>query len=180
MIAQKVKEPIRDTKPNTGPFIRLRRIGKNGKEFGVYKLRTMYSYSEYIQPYIYKQLGLAKGGKISNDYRVSPLGRFLRKTWLDELPMLINWIKGDMKFVGVRPLSSHYFSLYSKELQELRTKVKPGLFPPFYADMPETLEEIQESEIRYIKSYLKRPFYTDCRYFFKTFVNIAFKGKRSK
>lgn len=85
-----------------------------------------------------------------------------------------------MKFVGVRPLSSHYFSLYSKELQELRTKVKPGLFPPFYADMPETLEEIQESEIRYIKSYLKRPFYTDCRYFFKTFVNIALKGKRSK
>lgn len=180
VIAQKVKEPIRDTKPNTGPFIRLRRIGKNGKEFGVYKLRTMYSYSEYIQPYIYKQLGLAKGGKISNDYRVSPLGRFLRKTWLDELPMLINWIKGDMKFVGVRPLSNHYFSLYSKELQELRTKVKPGLFPPFYADLPETLEEIQESEIRYIKSYLKRPFYTDCRYFFKTFVNIAFKGKRSK
>lgn len=180
VIAQKVKEPIRDSKPNTGPFIRLRRIGKDGKEFGVYKLRTMYSYSEYIQPYIYKQLGLAKGGKISNDYRVSPLGRFLRKTWLDELPMLINWIKGDMKFVGVRPLSNHYFSLYSKELQELRTKVKPGLFPPFYADMPETLEEIQESEIRYIKSYLKRPFYTDCRYFFMTFVNIVFKGRRSK
>lgn len=180
VIAQKTKEPIRDAKPNTGPLIRLRRIGKNGKEFGVYKLRTMYSYSEYIQPYIYKQLGLAKGGKISDDYRVSPLGRFLRKTWLDELPMLINWIKGDMKFVGVRPLSSHYFSLYSKELQELRTKVKPGLFPPFYADMPETLEEIQESEMRYIKSYLKRPFYTDCRYFFKTFINIVFKGKRSK
>lgn len=180
VIAQKIKEPIRDAKPNTGPLIRLRRIGKNGKEFGVYKLRTMYSYSEYIQPYIYKQLGLAKGGKISDDYRVSPLGKFLRKTWLDELPMLINWIKGDMKFVGVRPLSSHYFSLYSKELQELRTKVKPGLFPPFYADMPETLEEIQESEMRYIKCYLKRPFYTDCRYFFKTFVNIVFKGKRSK
>ena len=180
VIAQKVKEPIRDSKPNTGPFIRLRRIGKDGKEFGVYKLRTMYSYSEYIQPYIYKQLGLAKGGKISDDYRVSPLGRFLRKTWLDELPMLINWIKGEMKFVGVRPLSNHYFSLYSKELQELRTKVKPGLFPPFYADLPETLEEIQESEIRYIKSYLKRPFYTDCRYFFKTFVNIVFRGRRSK
>ncbi|MEG0517599.1 MAG: sugar transferase, partial [Bacteroidales bacterium] len=142
--------------------------------------RTMYAYSEYIQPYIYKQLGLAKGGKISDDYRVSPLGKFLRKTWLDELPTLINWIKGDMKFVGVRPLSSHYFNLYSKELQELRTKVKPGLFPPFYADMPETLEEIQESEIRYIKSYLERPFYTDCRYFFKTFANIVFKGRRSK
>lgn len=180
VIAQKVKEPIRDSKPNTGALIRLKRIGKDGKEFGVYKLRTMYAYSEYIQPYVFKQLGLAKGGKISDDYRVSPLGKFLRKTWLDELPMLINWVKGNMKFVGVRPLSSHYFSLYSKELQELRTKVKPGLFPPFYADMPETLEDIQESELRYIKSYLKRPIYTDCRYFIKTFVNIIFKGKRSK
>lgn len=63
VIAQKVKEPIRDSKPNTGPFIRLQRIGKDGKEFGVYKLRTMYSYSEYIQPYIYKQLGWLKAVK---------------------------------------------------------------------------------------------------------------------
>lgn len=180
VIARKVKEPIREEKPNTGAIIRLKRVGKDGKEFGVYKFRTMYAYSEYLQPYIYKQSGLCKGGKIADDYRVSPMGRFLRKSWLDELPMLINWIKGDMKLVGIRPLSSHYFSLYSKELQQLRTKVKPGLLPPFYADMPETLDQIQQSEIRYIESYLKKPLSTDLYYFFGIVNNIVFKGKRSK
>lgn len=180
VIGTKVKEPIRDDKPSNGVFIRLKRIGKNGKIIGVYKFRTMHAYSEYLQPYIYKQEGLSVGGKIADDYRINAIGRFLRKTWLDELPMLINWIKGEIKLVGVRPLSNHYFGLYHKELQSLRIKTKPGLLPPFYADMPETLEEIQESERRYLESYLQHPFLTDWRYFWKVVVNIVFKGKRSK
>lgn len=110
---------------------------------------------------------------------MTPAGRFLRKTWLDELPMLINWVKGDLKLVGVRPLSSHYFHLYDKELQELRIKTKPGLLPPFYADMPKTLEEIQESERRYLTAYLKNPVRTDWQYFWKAVRNIVLKGKRS-
>ncbi|WP_321332879.1 sugar transferase [uncultured Bacteroides sp.] len=180
VIASKQKAPIRSDKPNTGTLIRLKRIGKDGKEIGVYKFRTMYTYSEYLQPYIYKQEGLCKGGKIADDYRVTPIGRFLRCTWLDELPMLINWIRGDMKLVGIRPLSLHYYSLYSKEVQELRIKTKPGLLPPFYADMPETLDEIQESERRYLKAYLSHPAATDWRYFWKAFRNIVLRGKRSK
>ncbi len=180
VIANKKRAPIRTDKPNTGLLICLKRIGKDGKTIGVYKFRTMYAYSEYLQSYIYEQEGLCKGGKIADDYRITPLGRFLRRTWLDELPMLINWAIGDMKLVGVRPLSDHYFSLYSKELQALRTKVKPGLLPPYYADMPETLEEIQESEKRYLKAYLKQPATTDWLYFRRAFENIVFKGKRSK
>ncbi len=180
VIASKKQAPIRTDKPNTGLLIRLKRIGKDGKTIGVYKFRTMYAYSEYLQPYIYKQEGLSKGGKIADDYRITPLGRFLRRTWLDELPMLINWAIGDMKFVGVRPLSSHYYHLYNKELQALRIQTKPGLFPPFYADMPETLEEIQNSEMKYLKSYQKHPAATDWHYFWKAFGNIVFGGKRSK
>jgi len=180
VIASKKIEPVRTDNPNTGILIRLKRIGKNGKPIGVYKLRTMYAYSEYLQPYIYKQEGLCKGGKIAYDYRITPLGKFLRRTWIDELPMLINWLKGEMKFVGIRPLSNQYFGLYSKELQELRIMTKPGLFPPFYADMPETLEEIQTSEMHYLKSYFKSPFLTDWRYFCAAFCNIVFKRKRSK
>lgn len=180
VIASKVKEPVQDDKPSNGVLIRLRRKGKDGKMIGVYKFRTMYAYSEYLQPYIYQQEGLCAGGKIADDYRVNPIGRFLRKTWLDELPMIINWIKGDLKLVGVRPLSNHYFSLYSKELQELRILTKPGLLPPFYADMPETLAEIQESEMRYLKSYLENPFRTDWCYFWKVVRNIVLKGKRSR
>ena len=73
------------------------------------------------------------------DLFITRVGRFLRKTWLDELPMLINWMKGDLKLVGVRPLSSHYFSLYSEELRALRIRTKPGLIPAFLSpDMPGT------------------------------------------
>lgn len=180
VVATKIKDPIRDDNPSNGLLIRLCRYGKDGKIIGVYKFRTMYSYSEYLQPYVFKQQGLALGGKIFEDYRVSPLGKFLRKMWLDELPMLINWIKGDLKIVGVRPLSSYYFNLYDDELKELRIKTKPGLIPPFYADMPKTFEEIQESERRYLKAYLKEPFLTDWRYFWKVVCNIVVKGKRSQ
>lgn len=115
-----------------------------------------------------------------NDYRISTAGRILRKFWLDELPMIINLLKGDLKLVGVRPLSRHYFSLYSRELQELRSKHCPELIPPYYADMPKTLDEIMASEINYLNAYDKQPFLTDIRYFFKAFYNILIKKARSK
>ena len=84
-----------------------------------------------------------------------------------------------MKLVGVRPLSDHYFNLYSKELQDLRIKTKPGLIPPFYVDMPISLEEIIASEIKYLKAYEKSPYKTDFIYFFKSLFNILIKRKRS-
>lgn len=180
VIASKTKTPTRDDIPSNGLLIRLKRVGKDGRIIGVYKFRTMHAYSEYLQPYIFKCNHLHEGGKIADDYRINTIGKILRKTWLDELPMLINWIKGDLKLVGVRPLSKHYFSLYSDELQQLRIKTKPGLVPPFYADMPTTLEEIQESERRYLVAYLEKPFLTDWRYFWKAMHNIILKGKRSK
>lgn len=180
LVAVKVKDPIRHDHPSGGLLIRMKRVGKGGKMIGVYKFRTMHAYSEYLQPLIYEQGGLANGGKLANDYRVNRVGRLMRRFWIDELPMLINWIKGDMKLVGVRPLSSHYFSLYSPELQELRTRTKPGLLPPYYADMPETLEEIQASEKKYLEAYFAAPFLTDWKYFWKAVGNIVLKGRRSK
>jgi hypothetical protein len=79
----------------------------------------------------------------------------------------------------VRPLSSHYFSLYTKEHQEKRINHKPGLIPPFYVDYPKTLEEIMESEVKYMDAYDKHPFRTDFIYFFKALYNIIFKRYRS-
>ena len=127
----------------------------------------------------YKKNDLQHGGKIKDDFRISPEGRIFRKIWLDEIPMLYNVIKGDMKLVGVRPLSRHYFNLYNEVLQRKRIKTKPGLIPPFYADMPSTLEEIMDSEMRYLKSYENSPFATDFRYFSKAMYNILIKRKRS-
>jgi lipopolysaccharide/colanic/teichoic acid biosynthesis glycosyltransferase len=103
----------------------------------------------------------------------------MRKCWLDELPMVINLLKGDMKLVGVRPLSRQYFGLYPPELQELRTRFKPGLIPPFYVDLPKTQEEIFDSERRYLEAYEKHPFATDLKYFFLVIYTIVFKRARS-
>jgi lipopolysaccharide/colanic/teichoic acid biosynthesis glycosyltransferase len=178
-IAVKTKKPFFPEKPTYGPFIQLERVGRNGKIIKVYKLRTMHPYSEFLQEYVYKKEGLQEGGKFKADFRVSNLGKFFRMLWLDELPMLINFLKGDLKIVGVRPLSKHYFNLYDEKFQERRKRYKPGLIPPFYVDNPKTLEEIIASETRYFDAYDKHPFITDFKYFFKALYNIIFKHYRS-
>jgi lipopolysaccharide/colanic/teichoic acid biosynthesis glycosyltransferase len=163
-----------------GIFVKLNRVGKNGKMFNVYKLRTMHPYSEFLQAYIYEKYSLQEGGKFNHDIRISTLGRVARKYWLDELPMLFNLLKGDMKLVGVRPISQHYFSLYTKELQDKRTRHTPGLLPPFYADMPKTLEEIEASEMRYLTMCEEKgTLRTDFIYFWKIVFTIIFKRARS-
>ena len=145
-------------------------MGKGGKMIKVYKLRTMYPYAEYLQDYVHQKNSLENGGNLKMISALPVPEPFLRRLWLDELPMLVNLFRGDLKLVGVRPISQHYFDLYSKELQEKRIKYRPGLVPPYYADLPETLEEIQESEMRYLESYEKRPLRTQWRYFWKAFA----------
>lgn len=177
----KVHEPICDAPRNKGALIKLDRVGKNGETIKVYKFRTMFAYSEYIQGYIYDRNQLRDGGKIAHDYRITRLGKLIRSSWIDELPMVLNMLKGELKLVGVRPLSRQYFSLYTPEMQQLRFKVKPGLIPPFYYDrtLPSTLEEIQDNERRYIESYLQHPFRTDWHYIWVIIGNILFHHKRS-
>jgi len=178
-VARKLTEPLFDMNPTYGALISLKRIGKNGKIINVFKFRTMHPYSEYLQEYIFAKNQLQEGGKFKGDYRISTSGRLMRKLWIDELPMLINLLKGDLKIVGVRPLSTHYFGLYSDELKAKRVKYKPGLVPPFYADMPRTLDEIMASENRYLDAYGKNPLLTDFSYFWKAFYNIVFRRARS-
>lgn len=177
--ALKDKEPENVKKFFYSPIFKMRRIGKGGKTIYVYKLRTMYPYSEYIQDFVYAHNNLDVGGKFKDDFRVPSWGKLFRRLWIDELPMLINMIKGDLKLVGVRPVSNHYLSLYSKEHQQKRKEFKPGLIPPFYADMPKTIEEIELSEKRYFQSFEKNPFMTDVKYFIKAMNNILIKKKRS-
>ena len=182
VLGRKVKAPILDDEPTYGPLVKLRRVGKDGKIIGVYKFRTMFSYSEYLQEYMYLHGGLQEGGKFNNDYRVNIWGKIMRPIWLDELPMFINLFKGQLKLFGVRPLSRQYFGLYTPEMQQLRIKVKPGLIPPFYYEKvtPKTIEEVQASERRYIQAYLINPLGTDWRYFWGSVKNILFNKKRSK
>jgi len=177
--ARKISDPILASTPSYGPLVKLKRIGKNGKNISVYKLRTMFAFSEFLQEYVYTQNKLAEGGKLKDDFRVTVLGKILRKCWLDELPMFFNVLKGQIKIVGVRPLSNHYFNLYTDELKEKRIKTKPGLVPPFYYDLPKTLEEIISSELKYLAAYEKHPFRTDLVYFWGAMYNIFIKKARS-
>lgn len=152
-----------------GLLIKLPRVCKNKEIRYFYKFRTMHPYAEYIQQYVFD----ARGGmdisdKSNDDWRITSWGRFMRKYWLDELPMLINWFKGDVKLVGVRPISKGMFNTYPKWLQDKRTLTKPGLIPPFYIDHPDTFEELYASEDKYLTEYLVCPFKTDLKYFFKT------------
>lgn len=178
-IAKKVAEPAYDMEPTYGTLVSLNRVGYKGDDLKVYKVRTMHAYSEYIQDYMYENNSLQEGGKIKNDFRVTSWGKIFRKLWIDELPMIWNLLKGEMKLVGVRPLSKHYFGLYPEDMQHFRISVKPGLVPPFYADLPETFDEIVESERKYIESYHRAPVRTDIKYFFKAMHNIFIKKARS-
>jgi len=178
-LLEKRGEPAFNNKASYGPLITLERCGKYGRPLHVYKLRTMAPFSEYIQEYVYERYGLEQGGKIKNDPRISRVGRLLRRYWIDEFPMLINLIKGDLKLVGVRPLSRHYFSLYDEEYQQYRQRFKPGLIPPCYVDLPQTLDEIMASEERYLRAYEQRPFQTDLEYLLRFLQNILLRKVRS-
>ena len=180
VISKKVKEPIFDMNPSYGMLYKMPRLGKNGKIIGVYKFRTMHPYAEYLQDYILKVHGYAESGKPANDFRLTPWGKFLRRYWLDELPQLINLLKGDLKPVGVRPIGSRYAEDIPKDLMELRLSQKPGCIPPYVAlNMNGSVSDVLEAERIYLNEKRRRPYTTDTRYFFKAIFNIIFKRKRS-
>ena len=179
VIAKKQNNVVGKQEKNYGLLFKMKRHGYQGNLIEVYKFRSMYAYAEYLQEFIYQQNKLDKGGKFKKDFRVNMMGKWIRKLWVDELPMIYNLFKGDLKLVGVRPISQQYLSLYGEEFAEKRKQFKPGLIPPFYADLPETIEEIKASEARYFEAYQKAPLQTDFRYFVKCFSNILFRKARS-
>lgn len=91
-----------------------RRPGKNEKKFIIYKFRTMTNDKDF------------EGNLLSDSQRLTSFGRFLRKTSLDEIPQLFNVLKGDLSFVGPRPLLDEYLPLYN-DFQKQRHYVKPGI-----------------------------------------------------
>lgn len=175
-IAPSVSKPL----PNEGFLFSMQRVGEHGKPITVYKLRSMHPYAEYVQEYLHQTNGIDSGGKFKNDFRVSTGGQLIRKYWLDELPMLVNLLRGDIKLVGVRPISEHYFSLYPSYVQQIRRRNKPGLLPPFYADLPTTFDEIVASEMNYLQAYERQPVKTDLLYLKKILGNIIIRNVRSK
>ena len=94
------------------------RVGKGGKEFSLLKFATMLKNSPSIG---------AREITLKNDPRVLPIGKFLRKTKINEMPQIFNILRGDLSIVGPRPMVPNTFQKYSKEAQVALNKVKPGL-----------------------------------------------------
>ena len=151
----------------------------DGKIFHTHKIRTMFPFSEFLQKRIFEDHGLASSGKFMNDFRLTEYGRFLRKYWLDELPGIFDWVRGDIKLVGLRATSRHYLSLYPKELYDLYIQIKPGLVPPIFSESTSGFDQIVKVELTYLQRYREHPVRTDIRYFMQTFKDIVFRGIRS-
>lgn len=138
----------------TGPFIfRQKRAGKNNKPFWIYKIRTMVINAETLKSKIENLNEVDKPVfKIYNDPRYTKIGRFLSHTGLDELPQLINIIKGEMEFVGPRPLPVEEARLIPQKYQG-RFAVLPGITSPWILQGAHKLsfKEWMESDLAYIE-----------------------------
>lgn len=99
---------------NGKPFFFQSRPGKNGKIFKIMKFKTMNDRKD------------ADGKLLPDAQRLTTIGKFVRKTSLDELPQLLNVLKGDMSLIGPRPLLTHYLHLYN-DFQNRRHEIKPGI-----------------------------------------------------
>ena len=180
VLIKKSKSEKKHIKPSYGPIFKMERIGKNGKLFGVYKLRTMHPYAEFLHEYILKINGYSDSGKPDKDFRVTNWGKYIRRYWIDELPQLFNVLKGEMKLVGIRPVSKVYFNELDENIKTKRIKFKPGCIPPYIAlNYSTNKDDVIAAEIEYMRMKEEKPYTTDIKLFFKTIFNIIFKKRRS-
>jgi lipopolysaccharide/colanic/teichoic acid biosynthesis glycosyltransferase len=138
-----------------GIFYRAERVGKDGRPFRLYKFRSMVAGADKAGPAI----------TVAGDARVTPVGKLLRKTKLDELPQLINVLKGEMSLVGPRPESPKYVALYT-EAQRAVLRVRPGitsLASIRYRD-EESLLHGADWETRYIEQIMPEKIAIDLDY----------------
>ncbi len=117
---------------SSGPvFYIQKRVGRNYREFGCIKFRTMYKNADELLPSLLEKYPIMrnefeKDFKLRHDPRITKLGRFLRRSSLDELPQFLNVLKGEMSVVGPRPIVSNEINKYSIFMEEV-ISVRPGL-----------------------------------------------------
>ena len=161
-----------------GPIIfSQKRIGLNGKEFKMYKFRSMVQNAEELKEKLQKQNEMSGPMfKIKNDPRVTKVGRFIRKTSIDELPQLINVLKGDMSLVGPRPSLPKEVENFEGWMLR-RLDVKPGLTCYWQVSGRNNIdfEDWMKLDIKYVE---ERNFWIDIKLIFKT-VFVLFGDKNA-
>jgi lipopolysaccharide/colanic/teichoic acid biosynthesis glycosyltransferase len=139
-----------------GPvFHRGTRVGRYGKPFPLYKFRSMVVNAAQMGPAV----------TVTDDPRITPVGRLLRRTKLDELPQLINVLRGDMSLVGPRPEDPKYVALYTDEQRRV-LEVRPGITSPASVAYrsEETLLSGEDWERAYVERILPAKLATDLEY----------------
>lgn len=179
VIARRVAPPIANRKPSYYAIVALEKVGLDGEVIRLHKVRSMYPFSEFLQKAIFQSHGLSATGKFKDDFRLTEYGKLIRRHWIDELPGLYDWLRGDIKLVGMRATSPHFLSLYPRELYDIYIQVKPGLVPPIFDESTGGFDKIVETELTYLQRYLKAPVRTDILYFWYTFRDIFVRKVRS-
>lgn len=159
-----------------GPvFFAHTRYGKNGKKFKMYKFRTMYENAQdMINDFTPEQMKEWKENfKLQDDPRITKVGKFLRKTSLDELPQIVNIMKGDLSIIGPRPVIEEELEKYG-ENKEKFLSVTPGLTGYWQANgrSSTTYEQRMEMELYYIDHISPK---LDFKIFFKTIESVIKK-----
>lgn len=152
------------------------RIGLNSKKFKMYKFRTMKKNAEnLIGNFTEKERKeYEENFKLKNDARVTKIGKVLRKTCIDEIPQLLNILKGDMTLIGPRPIVEKEIEKYNNVDRQKLLKQKPGLigYWQVYANKNTTYEKRKEMELYYVDN---ANFFFDIKIFFKSIATIIWK-----
>lgn len=163
---------------STGPVIfSQKRVGLNGKEFNMLKFRSMVQNAEELKEKLQKQNEMSGPMfKMKEDPRVTKVGRFIRKTSIDELPQLINVLKGEMSLVGPRPSLPKEVAKFEPWMLE-RLNVKPGLTCYWQVSGRNNIdfEDWMKLDIKYVKD---RNLVLDIKLIFKTFF-VLFGDKNA-
>lgn len=163
-----------------GPiFFAQKRVGKNGRYFKMYKFRSMYADAEERKKALMAQNQMdGLMFKMDNDPRITRIGKFLRKTSLDEFPQFFNVLKGDMSLVGTRPPTVDEFLQYHS-YHKMRLSIKPGITGLWQISGRSDItnfEEVVKLDVRYINEW---SFSMDIKILFKT-VLVVLKHKGAK
>ena len=156
------------------------RIGKNGKPFKIFKFRSMYMNADKKLKEILETNPKAKkeweqNFKLKNDPRITPIGNFLRKSSLDELPQFINSLKGDMSVVGPRPVIQKELDKYYKDKAEIYKKVRPGVTG--YWQVEGRSDTDYEERVKMDEEYIKnQSFLWDLKIIFQT-ISVMVSGR---
>ena len=163
-----------------GPvFFKHKRIGKHGKKLEIYKFRTMIENAEEAMKNFTEEQKkeFAENFKLENDPRVTRVGKILRKTSLDELPQIINILKGEMSIIGPRPVVKSELEKYGSN-QDKFLSVAPGLTGNWAANgrSDVSYEERMALELYYVNN---RSLILDMKIFFKT-IGSVLKGRGAR